>query len=170
LRGSTAARRLLTDKWRALYRQAQCDAGARAAASALSAQILAECDSFESAIGIRDGARDVRPARLCEYCAAYRRQFECMLRRHDAEFDQLHVLLRNYVFMLKQQADEVMMQVEAEHMRKESEQRANLIGIVLQAMDGSAQRTATIDQISGRDVDRRQMVAGKSGRVRKKWQ
>jgi hypothetical protein len=145
---------LLTDKWRALHRQAQCDAHGRAATYILSARILAECDSFESAIDVRDGAEEIRAADLSEYCAAYRQQFQFMLRRHEAEFDQLHTLLKNYVFMRKLEAEELMLAAEEEHMRVGSEQSANRIGNVLQAMDSSAQRTETIHQISTRMFSR----------------
>jgi multidrug efflux pump subunit AcrA (membrane-fusion protein) len=142
----------LTEKWRGIYAATQRDVAARVESSNISARILAEASKFESAISVRNGAREMSGPPLAQCCAAFKRQFDFMCGRHEGEFDQLHSLLRNAVLAMKQYGNQVMLTIEAEYARKEAERKAMVLDSMFQMTPDRDTRRAAIARMSPKSV------------------
>ena len=137
----------LEKKWRALFMQAIEDAESRTQTAKKTARILAQCDMYDKAISLRDNIKnDDKCAKEC--LEGFKRQYKLMTERHEHEFDQLHLSIKNYMTVLRKQSKEMKIAANAAKVAEESQHNAVAINSVFDMTNDESIRKSAIDKYS----------------------
>lgn len=146
----------LEQKWRDLYTRTKRDAENRLETSLISARLLARCDNYDQAISVRDATRGIDKTKMIECCDGFKKQYKLMMARHDAEFDRLYALFRDYALMLENQSQEMEIAAEAKCAADESEQNVTVIDAVLRSTKSEDLKREALEHFSPRKSPPRQ--------------
>lgn len=140
----------LEQKWRDIYTRVKRDAENRFETSLISARLLARCDNYDQAISVRDATRGIDKSRMIDCCNGFKKQYKVMTARHDAEFDRLYSLFKDYAMMLEHQSQEMEIAAEAKCAADESEQNVSVIDAVLRSTTSEDIKRQALEQFSPR--------------------
>lgn len=137
-------------KWREIYDRAYKDAETRLESSLISARLLAKCDNYEHAINVRDSTKEIDRTQVIECCDGFKRQYAMMMKRHETEFEHLHLLFKSYVQLLRNESEQLTLEATSRCIADESVQQVHAIDNAIRNVSDEALKKSVIEHFSPR--------------------
>ena len=137
-------------KWREIYDRAYKDAEARLESSLTSARLLAKCDNYEHAINVRDAMKEIDRTQVIECCDSFKRQYAMMMKRHETEFEHLHLLFQSHVQLLRNDSQQLALEATSRCIADESVQQVHAIDNAIRNVNDEALKKSVIEHFSPR--------------------
>lgn len=142
-------------KWREIYERTYKEAETRLESSLISARLLAKCDNYQSAINVRDATKEIDRTQVIECCDGFKRQFAMMMKRHETEFEHLHLLFKSYIQLLKNESEQLTLEATSRCIADESVCQVTAIDNAIRNVSDEKLKKSVIEHFSPRKATRK---------------